>query len=187
MDNINDDSESLKNSSPTKETSLKTSDKSEDSGSISGENPKGEENGVKSEPKAEENAEDGLRVVEESDKENLNIDILRDTIVGMSIESWRFASAYERILSKIDAGEQQRYYSQYRWFLKKTENYLSRVGLKIVSVIGREYDTGMPVTPINIEDFEKEDTLIVEQMLEPIIVDDDGFVRPGIITLRKKQ
>jgi hypothetical protein len=131
--------------------------------------------------------ENNGKVSEENDEKKIDIFALKETIINMAIESWRFASAYERILSKIDAGEQHKYFSQYRWFVKKVEDSLSLLELKFVTVVGREYETGMPATPINLEDFEENDILIVEQMLEPIIVGKNGLVRTGTITLRKVQ
>ena len=43
----------------------------------------------------------------------------------------------------------------------------------------------MAATPLNIEEFEPEDALIVDQMLEPIIMGPNGVIRTGTVTLRK--
>lgn len=43
----------------------------------------------------------------------------------------------------------------------------------------------MAATPVNIEEFEANDTLVVDQMLEPILMGADGLVRSGTVTLRK--
>ncbi|MDR2349552.1 MAG: hypothetical protein LBF41_02850 [Deltaproteobacteria bacterium] len=110
---------------------------------------------------------------------------LTEIIINMAIESWRFGAAYERLLDKIDSGEQGRHLSQYRWFVKKMEEALAKVELNLVTVVGREYDPGMPATPINIDEFGPEDALFVEQMLEPIIVGKNGLVRAGSVVLRK--
>ncbi|MDR2459307.1 MAG: hypothetical protein LBE38_00785 [Deltaproteobacteria bacterium] len=134
----------------------------------------------------EKNIED-IAFSKKTEEEKIESAKLRDTILNMAIESWRFASAYERILTKIDAGDQHRYYSQYRWFIKKIEECLTSINLQFLTVVGHEYETGMPVTPLNLEDFEENDTLIVEQMLEPIIIGKKGIVRPGTIILRKSK
>lgn len=39
------------------------------------------------------------------------------------------------------------------------------------------FNPGMAATPLNIEDFNSEDTLIIDQMLEPIIMGKDGLVK----------
>jgi hypothetical protein len=57
--------------------------------------------------------------------------------------------------------------------------------MRIVNIEGHPFDTGMAATPLNIEEFNEKDTLIVDQMLEPIIMGSEGLVKTGIVTLRK--
>ena len=108
-----------------------------------------------------------------------------ETIINMAIESWRFSRVFDRLLIKLDAGEQKRYKSQLRWFIKKIEESLEQVNLRIVNVEGQPFDPGMAATPLNIEDFDSEDSLIVDQMLEPIIMGKDGLVKMGTVILRR--
>ena len=86
---------------------------------------------------------------------------------------------------KLDAGEQSRYMSQFRWFNKKLDDSLEEVGLRIVNVAGHPFDSGMAATPLNIEEFEATDYLVVDQMIEPIIMGKEGLVKAGTVTLRK--
>ena len=108
-----------------------------------------------------------------------------DAIINMAIESWRFSRVFDRLLIKLDAGEQKRYRSQLRWFIRKIEESLEQVDLRIVDVEGHPFDPGMAATPLNIEDFDSEDSLIVDQMLEPIIMGKDGLVKTGTVILRR--
>ncbi len=110
---------------------------------------------------------------------------IESTLLSMAIESWRFSKVFNRLLSKVDAGEQGRYIGQMRWFMKKIEDSLAESGLKLVNVEGQQFDPGMAVTPLNIEEFESDDVLIVEQMLEPIIMGEQGLLKTGTVTLRK--
>jgi hypothetical protein len=120
-------------------------------------------------------------------KENTNDDkeIQTQVIIRLAVESWRFARLFDRLLTKLDAGERNRYQSQFRWFLKKVDEALSEAELRIANVEGYPFDPGIAATPLNIEEFEPEDTLVVDQMLEPIIMGKDGLVKMGTITLRK--
>ena len=43
----------------------------------------------------------------------------------------------------------------------------------------------MAVSALNIEDFDAEDTLLIDQMVEPIIMGPDGLLRSGTVMLRK--
>lgn len=119
------------------------------------------------------------------DKQTQTSVILMQTIVSMAVESWRFSRAFERLLIKLDAGEQNRYWSTFRWYIKKNEEALEQAGLRIVNVEGHSFDPGMAATPLNIEEFNANDTLMVDQMLEPIIMGTEGLVKTGTVILRK--
>ena len=121
----------------------------------------------------------------ENAKTTTTPEAMRDAVISMAVESWRFGRVFDRLLTKLDAGEQNRYKSQFRWFLKKVEEALDQANLRIVNVEGHPFDPGMAATPLNIEEFGTEDTLMVDQMLEPIIMGEEGLIRTGTVTLRK--
>lgn len=108
-----------------------------------------------------------------------------EAIVSMAVETWRIAKVYDRILAKLDVGDQNRYKNQFRWFLKKVEESMAQAGLRFVNVEGLIFDPGMAVTPLNIDEFDNKDVLIVEQMIEPIIMGKERLVRTGTITLQR--
>ncbi len=121
----------------------------------------------------------------DSTQNQISVDAMREAILNMAVESWRFGRVFDRLLLKLDAGEQHRYINQFRWFMKKIDDGLEQAGLRIVNIEGQQFDPGLAATPLNIEDFEETDTLVVEQMLEPIIMDENGLVKTGTIILRK--
>lgn len=110
---------------------------------------------------------------------------LQNAVVNMAVEAWRFGRVFDRLLMKLDAGEQGRYKSQFRWFLKKVEESLKKADLRIINVEGHFFDAGMAATPLNIDEFEQNDTLVVEQMLEPIIMGKENLVKMGTVIVRK--
>ena len=109
----------------------------------------------------------------------------RKALIDVSIEGWRFARVFGRLISKLDAGEAPRYANQARYFLKKIDDGLEEFGLRIVSLEGQPYDTGMAVSALNITDFGPDDVLFVEQMVEPVVMGPDGLVRGGTAMLAK--
>jgi hypothetical protein len=111
---------------------------------------------------------------------------LRQSMVNMAVESWRLSRMLERLLSKLDISEQNRYRGQFSWFIKKMEEELRQANLRIVNVEGQLFDPGMAATALNIEEFDSEGRLMVDQMLEPIIMSDDGLVRTGTVTLKRE-
>ncbi len=88
---------------------------------------------------------------------------LTQSVINMAVESWRFSRVFDRMLMKLDAGEQSRYKSQFYWFIKKMEESLAEAGLRLVNVEGHPFDPGMAATPLNIDEFEVNDRLIVDQ------------------------
>ena len=112
-------------------------------------------------------------------------EVLTKSLLDVAVESWRFGRLFDRLLLKLDAGEQGRYRGQFRWFQRKLEDSLTDAGMRIVNVEGHAFDPGMAATPLNIEEFGSDDTLVVDQMLEPIIMGPEGVVRTGTVTLRK--
>ena len=115
------------------------------------------------------------------------MEVDKDVIINIAIETWRFGRVFERLLSKLDTDEQQRYRNQSRWFEKKLEEFLAEVGWQIVDIEGQAFDPGMAATPLNIEDFDAEDSLIVDQMLEPIIMEKEELVKTGTVMLKKEE
>ena len=119
------------------------------------------------------------------ENETASLQVLTKSLIDVVVESWRFGRLFDRLLLRLDAGEQSRYRGQYRWFQRKLEESLTNAGMRIVSIDGHQFDPGMAVTPLNVDEFGSEDPLVVDQMLEPIIMGPDGVVRTGTVTLRK--
>ncbi len=125
--------------------------------------------------------------MQESEETTKTIAGLREAMISMAVESWRVCRVFDRLLLKLDAGEQKRYLSQFRWFLKKVEAAMEQADMRMVNVEGQRFDPGMAATPLNIEDFDADDVLMVDKMLEPIIMSKEGLIKTGTVTLRKVQ
>lgn len=110
---------------------------------------------------------------------------LEQSLIDIAVESWRFSRLFARVVNKLDAGEAGRYVNQLRYFQKKVEESLDASGLKLVNVEGQAFDPGMAASALNIGDFEPDDTLLVDQMVEPIIMGSDGLKKQGTVMLRK--
>ena len=120
-----------------------------------------------------------------ADDQRFNRETVTKTLLDLAVEAWRFGRAIDRLLAKLDEGEQRRHERQLRWFQKKLQESLDAVEMRIVSLEGEAFDTGMAATPLNIDEFGSDDTLVVDQMLEPIVMGPDGVVRTGTVTLKK--
>jgi hypothetical protein len=112
---------------------------------------------------------------------------LEKSLIDIAVESWRFAKLFNRLLSKLDAGEGARFINQYRYFVKRLEDNLEQAGLRLVNVEGHPYDPGIAATAVNIGDFGPDDHLLVDQMIEPILMGREGLVKAGTVMLRKAE
>ena len=110
---------------------------------------------------------------------------LEKALLDLVIESWRFTKLFQRLLTKVDAGEGSRYINQYRYYLRRLEDCLSQAGFHVANIEGHPYDAGMAASALNIGDFGPDEVLLVDQMVEPIIMGPEGLVRPGTVMLRK--
>jgi len=110
---------------------------------------------------------------------------IEQSLIDIAVESWRFSRLFSRLLDKLDAGENSRYVNQHRFYLKRLDENLKQAGIRLVNVEGQGYDTGMAATALNAEDFDPDDNLVVDQMLEPIIMGEEGLARTGTVILRK--
>ena len=111
----------------------------------------------------------------------------RKALIDISVEGWRFARVFGRLVDKLDAGETTRHANQARYFHKRIDDGLSAFGLRLVSLEGQPYDPGMAVSALNIADFGPDDHLVIEQMIEPVVMGPEGLVRGGTVMLARAE
>lgn len=119
---------------------------------------------------------------------NENIDDL-SVVAEFLIEDFRFTHSYLSIMDKLFIEERKSYESAYNFHSKKVEELANKYNLKMVIYKhGDLYDDGYPIVPLNSDEFEKDDVLYIEQMIEPIILTVDGnVIRQGTAILGKKE
>lgn len=112
-----------------------------------------------------------------------------NAVADFLIEDYRFTRSYLSILDKLFIEERKRYESAYNFHGTKVEELAKKFNLRMVAYKNGElYDDGYPIVPLNADEFEKDDILYIEQMIEPIILTTDGkVVRQGTAILAKKQ
>jgi class 3 adenylate cyclase len=118
-------------------------------------------------------------------REEVNESAELKALIDVSIEGWRFVRAFNRLAERLELDEVPRYANQARYFLKKVDDGLKPFGVRIVTVEGQPYEPGMAVSALNLGDFSPEDALVVEQMIEPVVMGQEGLVRSGTVMLAK--
>lgn len=101
----------------------------------------------------------------------------RKALIDIMIESWRFMNVFRNAMMKLSSEEQERYKGRYSWFSRRLNEIAETAGLRIIEINqGETYDIGMAVKALNIEDFQVDETLFIEQMIEPIIMEKDSVI-----------
>ena len=118
-------------------------------------------------------------------KQSESSEQMEQSLIDIAVESWRFSRLFRNVINKLDAGDSGRYVNQLRYFQKKVEESLNSSGLKLVNIEGQPYDVGMAASALNLGDFGPHDVLIVEQMVEPIIMGQNGQRKQGTVMLKK--
>ena len=108
---------------------------------------------------------------------------LQGNLCTIASELFRFQRVFEKVVSKLEAEERNKYMSQFAWFSKKVTKALEDSDLRIINTEGQLYDPGMAVTPLNLDDFDVEDVLYVAQTIEPIIMQGDTIHKTGTVIL----
>ena len=115
--------------------------------------------------------------------ENEVIEQYRQSLIEIASEAWRFRRVFGRAVSDLEPSKAEKYMSQYAWFEKRVQSALDKTGLRIENVEGQLFDVGMAVTPLNIDDFDPDEKLVILQMVEPIIMDSTGVAKAGTVML----
>ena len=108
---------------------------------------------------------------------------LKSSLVSIASELFRFRQVFERVLSGYPLDVQNKYISQYNWFSKRVEKALDVANMKVVDLSRKEFDPGMPVTAVNLDDFSPEDRLYIEQMIEPVVMENNKVIKAGTVIL----
>lgn len=107
------------------------------------------------------------------------------TLTDFAVEIWRLPKMLRKLVAKLDLDEQQKYVSQFNWFNKKAIDFLQSEGISIAEFEGLPFDAGIPIKPINIGDFSPDDELVIEQILEPVIMQNGKIIKTGSAILKK--
>ncbi len=122
-------------------------------------------------------------------KKNLEKSVDLIAIAEFLVEDYRFSRSYRAVVGKLFEEEKKRYESAYIFHSTKRDEFARKFNLRISEYkYGDKYDEGYPITPLNADEFEKDDLLIIEQMIEPTILTVDGkVVRQGTVILAKQE
>ncbi len=101
----------------------------------------------------------------------MNIDEEKfNAVVDLLVESWRLNQAVGKLAVRLaDEKIKKKTLNQVTRFDKHFLAATDIFGLEVLDFTGAEFETGLPIEPINLADFAADENLFVEAMIEPTI------------------
>lgn len=99
------------------------------------------------------------------------------------LELYNVPKLFQKIINHLSPDEQKRYLGQINWFVKKCQEFITNAGYSFVVPEGM-YDVGIAATPLNLSDFDKDEELLIDQVIEPIVMFQGKVVKSGVVLLK---
>ena len=108
-----------------------------------------------------------------------------DALVSLAKEAWRFGQYCSKSSLLSDPFEGERFGNHLAWFMRKVQDVVEEAGLRTLDLTGEEYDIGMAVTALNLEDFPDQPgaRYRIAQMVEPIVMERGKLRSEGKVML----
>ena len=112
-----------------------------------------------------------------------------NAVAELLTEGWRLNRFTKNLTRFADEKIQRKIDNQVARFDKKFFRAAAELGLEVVDFTGAEFETGLPVEPINLADFAAEENLFVEAMLEPTIkrTNSAEIIKLGVAVLGRRK
>lgn len=99
------------------------------------------------------------------------------------LELYNVPKLFQKLINHLSPDEQKRYLGQVNWFVKKCQDFVNKSGYSFVVPEG-VYDVGIAATPLNLSDFDKDEELLIDQVIEPIVMFQGKVVKSGVVLLK---
>ena len=113
------------------------------------------------------------------------MEVLKD-LANLSVEYWRLLRMYERAVKEQAPEKQFKASAQLRYSIKKLHKIMEKNGMRLITYEEKKYTPNLPVTVLNGDDFDDNEKLIIDQTLEPTIIESDQVLMFGKVVVRKE-
>ena len=113
-------------------------------------------------------------------------DKIINSFATLAGDYWRLLRSYERLIAESSPENHNRLKSNYRNAERRLSSAINDHDIKIISYEGKDYTPNLAVTVVNGDEFDDNEELIINQMIEPIIMLGDRVLSMGKVILSKK-
>lgn len=104
------------------------------------------------------------------------------------VEDYRFQHSFVSAVNKLFNEEIKKYESSYVFHANKIKELADKMQLQLKVFDGIDYSEGLPITPLNADEFASAENLVIEQTIEPTVITSNGdIVRQGTVILAVKE
>ena len=104
------------------------------------------------------------------------------------LELYSFRKSIDRIAATLPMDERSKFSGKVSYFMKKATKFIEDNNVSFIEQNpGDPYDVGLPVTPVNSADFDKDAELVIDQVIEPTVMQNGKVVKMGTVLLKKAE
>jgi hypothetical protein len=110
-------------------------------------------------------------------------DFETEIVAKLSLEMWKLLRSFERTLADLPEQKRDQRDAQLRYSRSRLDNLMIEAKLRLLTFDGATYTVNLPVSPLNADDFDGAEDLIIESTVEPAIVSADAVLHVGKVLL----
>ena len=114
-------------------------------------------------------------------------DNLHNALALMATEWFKATRRAMRNAHEAAPNRLERERAQVLYSARRITQALAGLGICLHEFVGQPYSPSLPVEPVNPEDFDTEEGLVVQETIEPTILHDDRVLMRGKVVLAKGQ
>jgi hypothetical protein len=107
-----------------------------------------------------------------------------EIITKLAVEQWRVLRMYERAVALGPPEQRAKHTAQLRYALSRLDAIAGEAGLRLVQYDGQPYVANLPVAVVNGDEFKRDESLEIEQTLEPTVLVGGEVRAMGKVVLR---
>ena len=107
-------------------------------------------------------------------------------LARLAVDYWKLLRAFERLVADVSPEQAAKVEAQWRFSSSRLHAVLNEQGLVAASFDGQPYEPNLPVTAINTVEVAGQERLVIEQTIEPAIIDNTKVLLMGKVVLKRE-